>query len=99
MWLVPSVSAGKLRRAITNGKSVDQLLVAGLKTSTSFEGLGATLPPPRTYILLQKVSARVSPVALGMDAIEPVVLPTGSKLNELVVSITRPPWKSDAPAR
>src|SRR5258708_5025298 len=33
-----------------------------------------------------------------MGAIEPMVLPTGSKLKELVVSITRPPCKSDAPA-
>src|SRR5262249_18526040 len=67
--------------------------------STSLEGLGATLPPPITYILLQKVSPRVSPVALGIGAIEPIVLVAGLKLNELVVSITRPPWKSDAPAR
>ena len=67
--------------------------------STSLEGLGATLPPPITYNLLQKVSPRVSPVALGIGAIEPIVLVAGLKLNELVVSITRPPWKSDAPAR
>src|SRR4029077_19542328 len=67
--------------------------------STSLEGLGATLPPPMTYILLQKVSPRVSPVALGMGAIEPMVLLAGLKLNELVGSPTGPPWKSDAPAR
>jgi hypothetical protein len=59
--------------------------------STSLEGLGATLPPPITYILLQKVSPRVSPVALGMGAIVPVMLVAGLKLNELVVSITVPP--------
>jgi len=58
---------------------------------TMFDGLGATLPPPITNILPLKVSARVSPVALGMAAIEPVVLATGSNLNELVVSITVPP--------
>src|SRR6266516_3680844 len=65
--------------------------------STSLEGLGATLPPPITYLLLQKVSPRVSPVSLGIGAIEPIVLVAGMKLNELVVSITRPPWTSDAP--
>ena len=60
--------------------------------STSFEGLGATLPPPITYILLQKLSARVSPVARGMAAIEPIPLVAGLKLNEFVVSTTVPPW-------
>jgi hypothetical protein len=59
--------------------------------STSLEGLGATLPPPITYILLQKLSPRVSPVGLGMGAIEPMVLVAGLKLNELVVSTTVPP--------
>ena len=56
------------------------------------EGLGATLPPPMTYIFPLKVSPRVSPVALGIAAIDPMVLATGSKLNELVVSTTKPPW-------
>ena len=65
--------------------------------STSLDGLGATRPPPITYIRLLTLSARVSPVALGMAAIEPVVLVAGLKLNELVVSTTRPPWKSEAP--
>jgi hypothetical protein len=69
--------------------------------STSFDGLGATRPPPITNIFSPdpslKGSARVSPVALGMAAIAPVVFAVGSKLNELVVSIKRPPWKSDAP--
>ena len=60
--------------------------------STSFEGFGATLPPPITYMLLQKVSPRVSPVALGIGAIEPMVVVAGLKLNELVVSTTVPPW-------
>jgi hypothetical protein len=32
-----------------------------------------------------------------MAAIEPMVLPVGLKLKELVVSITVPPEKSDAP--
>jgi len=59
---------------------------------TSFEGLGATLPPPITYILLQKVSPRVSPVALGIGAIVPMLLVAGLKLNEFVVSTTVPPW-------
>ena len=45
-----------------------------------------------TYILLQNLSALVSPVARGIDAIEPVVLVAGLKLNELVVSTTVPPW-------
>jgi hypothetical protein len=64
---------------------------------TMFDGLGATLPPPITYILLQKVSPRVSPVGRGIGAIAPVVLDVGLKLNELVVSITVPPEKSEAP--
>jgi hypothetical protein len=50
-----------------------------------------------TNILPLKVSARVSPVALGIAAIVPRVLVPGLKLNELVVSITVPPEKSDAP--
>jgi len=60
--------------------------------STSFEGLGATRPPPMTYIWLLTLTARVSPVALGIAVIEPVVLVAGLKLNELVVSTTVPPW-------
>jgi hypothetical protein len=64
---------------------------------TWFEGLGATLPPPITNIRPLKFSALVSPVARGIAAIAPVVLVPGLKLNELVVSITRPPEKSDAP--
>ena len=59
--------------------------------STSFEGLGATLPPPITNILPLKLSARVSPVARGIAAIVPMVLALGLKLNELVVSTTVPP--------
>ena len=59
--------------------------------STSFDGLGATLPPPKTHIWPLKLSARVSPAALGMAAIVPIVLVAGLKLNELVVSITVPP--------
>ena len=39
-----------------------------------------------------KLSPRVSPVALGMAAIVPMVLAIGLKLNELVVSTTVPPW-------
>jgi hypothetical protein len=65
--------------------------------STSFEGLGATLPPPITNIRPLKFNALVSPVARGIAAIAPVVLVPGLKLNELVVSINRPPEKSDAP--
>jgi hypothetical protein len=65
--------------------------------STSFDGLGETLPPPITSILPLKFSARVSPVALGIAAIAPMVLLPGLKLNEFVVSTTKPPWKSDAP--
>ena len=84
---MPSVSVGKLRRAVTNGIPVDQQ-----QTSTSLEGLGATLPPPMTYMWPLKLSARVSPVALGIGAMDPMVLMSGSKLNELVVSTTVPPW-------
>ena len=64
--------------------------------STSVDGLGATLPPPITYIFgpfpLLKVSPRVSPVALGIAAIDPMLLAAGLKLKELVVSTTVPPW-------
>ena len=100
MWLVPkaklkpSVSVGKLRRAVMNAAIVElivQLLVPGKYASTSLDGLGATLPPPITNIWPLKVSARVSPVALGMGAIVPILLVAGLKLNELVVSITVPP--------
>jgi hypothetical protein len=59
---------------------------------TWLDGLGATLPPPITYILLHKLSPRVSPVARGIGAIVPMVLLVGLKLNELVVSTTVPPW-------
>src|SRR5215470_2012328 len=86
MLLVLSVLVGKLRRALANGRSVDQLLVPGSKTSTSFEGLGAVLPPPITYILSQKVSARVSAVALGMLGMVIMESATGSYLNALLVS-------------
>jgi hypothetical protein len=97
MLVVPSVSVGKLRRALTKAGTGEP--VVQQQMSTSLEGLGATLPPPITNIWPLKLSARVSPVALGIGAIEPMVLPVGSKLNELVVSITRPPEKSDAPAK
>ena len=65
--------------------------------STSFDGLGATLPPPMTHSWLLTLSPLVSPVALGIAAMAPIMLVPGLKLNELVVSITRPPEKSDAP--
>jgi hypothetical protein len=42
-------------------------------------------------MLLQKVSALVSPVARGIAAIVPILLVAGLKLKELVVSITVPP--------
>jgi len=45
--------------------------------STSLDGLGGVLPPPMTYMLLQKLSARVSPVARGIGAIVPIVSATG----------------------
>ena len=45
-----------------------------------------------TYIFPLKVSPRVSPVALGIAAMDPMVLVAGLKLNELVVSTTKPPW-------
>ena len=35
-------------------------------------------------------------MARGIAAIAPMVFAAGSKLNELVVSTTVPPWKSDA---
>jgi hypothetical protein len=45
-----------------------------------------------TYILLQNVRPRVSPVARGMAVMNPMVSAAGLKLNELVVSTTVPPW-------
>ena len=59
--------------------------------STSFEGLGAVLPPPNTHILLLKLSARVSPVARGMLVIVPILSATGLYTNESVASVIRPP--------
>jgi hypothetical protein len=44
-----------------------------------------------TNIRSLKVRARVSPVARGMAAMVPMVLLTGSKLNEVVVSTTVAP--------
>ena len=88
------VSVAKLRRAVMNAETNEltvQLLVPGKYTSTSLDGLGATLPPPIANIWPAKLSARVSPVALGMGAIPPILLVAGLKLNELVVSITVPP--------
>ena len=85
--LVPLVSVGKLRRAVTNGIPIDQQ-----QMSTSLEGLGATLPPPMTYMFPLKFSPRVSPVALGIAGMEPMVLVARLKVNELVVSTTVPPW-------
>lgn len=61
---------------------VVQVLVVGSYMSTSLEGLGGTLPPPMTNIPPLKLNARVSPVALGIGAIDPMVLATRSKLNE-----------------
>ena len=69
----------------------DQVLVTGSYASTSFDGLGATLPPPMTNILPLKFSPLVSPVALGIAAIVPMLLVAGLKLNEFVVSTTVPP--------
>ena len=59
---------------------------------TMLEGLGATRPPPITYMLPLKLSPRVSPVARGIAAIVPMLLVVGLKLKELVVSTTVPPW-------
>ena len=98
MRLPPSVSAGKLRRAVVNAGAVTQVLLPGLKTSTSVEGLGATLPPPKTFTWLVRPTARVSPAGLGIGALLPMVLVAGVKLNELVESMTLPFEKSDAPA-
>lgn len=82
---------------IGTGEFTVQVFVPGSYASTSLEGLGATRPPPITNILPLKLRALVSPVALGMGAIEPVVLVVGLKLKELVVSITVVPFQSDAP--
>jgi hypothetical protein len=99
MFVVPSVSVGKFRRALLKLGAVDQEFVPGSYTSTSLEGLGATRPPPITYICPLKLSPLVSPVGRGIAAIVPMLLATGLKLNELVVSITVIPTgsQSDAP--
>jgi len=87
MRSVPLVSVEKARRAVENGDPVVQQ-----QMSTSVDGLGATRPPPITNISPLKLKARVSPVARGMAGMPPMVLRTGSKLNELVVSTIVPPW-------
>jgi hypothetical protein len=94
MRVVPSLSVGKLRRAFVKcgtGEFTVHVFVPGSYASTSVEGLGATLPPPITNILPLKGRALVSPVALGMAAMAPVLLLVGLKLKEFVVSITVPP--------
>jgi hypothetical protein len=58
--------------------------------STSLDGLGATLPPPITYIWPLKLSALVSPVALGMAVMVEITSATGSYLKEFVVSVRMP---------
>ena len=45
--------------------------------STWFDGLGAVRPPPKTHILPPTVTARVSPVALGMLAMGLIESATG----------------------
>jgi hypothetical protein len=61
--------------------------------STSFEGVLKF--PPKTYIRLQKFTARVLLVALGMEAIVLMESATGSYTKESVLSvrvaISRPP--------
>jgi hypothetical protein len=89
MCVVPSVSVGKFRRAAINAGTGEP--VVQQQMSTSFDGLGATRPPPITNISPLKLKARVSPVARGMACMPPMVLVRGSKLNELVVSTIVPP--------
>ena len=89
MRFVPLVSVGKLRRAVINAGTGEP--VVQQQMSTSFDGLGATRPPPITNISPLKVKARVSPVARGMGVRPPMVSVIGSKVNELVVSTTVPP--------
>jgi hypothetical protein len=45
---------------------------------TSAEGFGAVLPPPKTHISLATVTAWVSPVVLGILAMEEIESLTGS---------------------
>jgi len=54
------------------------------------DGLGAVLPPPMTNIKPLKLSARVSPVALGIGAIVPIVSAIGLYTKEFVVSVRAP---------
>ena len=65
---MPSVSVGKLRRAVMNGVPIDQVPCHGIVDIHLVRGVRRGLPPPMTHIWPLKLSARVSPVALGMLA-------------------------------
>ena len=98
MVLVPLVSAGKLRRAVTNEAPVVQLFEVGLYTSTSLEGLGEVLPPPNTYMSPPIDRARVSAVTRGMLVMAVQVFAVGSYLYESEVSCRVVPSHSEPPA-
>src|SRR5580765_4779267 len=98
----PSVSVGKFRRGVTNGGPVSHGEQA---MSTSFEGFAGVLPPPMTHIAGEQrptppanLSARVSPVALGMLGTLVIKSATGSYRNESFVSTSVVPFQSLPPA-
>ena len=94
----PSVAAGKFLLAVTNDGPILQLSVPGLYTSTSFEGLGALLPPPSTHTSLPIVNALVSAVSLGIFVMGVIVFATVSYLYEKSLSNSVVPSQSDPPA-
>jgi hypothetical protein len=65
--------------------------------STSFDGLGAVLPPPMTHILLFTLSALVSPVGRGMLTMVLIESATGLYTNESALSVIRPPAMAAPP--
>ena len=59
--------------------------------STSFDGLGAVLPPPRTHILLFTLRPLVSPVGRGMLTMVLIESATGLYTKESASSVITPP--------
>ena len=63
--------------------------------STSFDGLGAVLPPPMTHILLFTLSALVSPVGRGMLTMVLIESATGLYTKESAASVMHQPrWRA-----
>ena len=91
MCVVPSVSVGKLRRACCKGQ-VGAPTVRARIIDVDFVGRIGRHSAATDHIQpAVEVQPTVSPVARGMVAIVPMVLASGSKLKEVVVSTTVPP--------